>query len=110
MARDGSFALWPHVYPTVETDQLDPITFQPITTPDLEHPIDLGFFVQGYPYRIFWLVPADIHFFGAVSGKPVHFLGTDKLGRDMLSRAIIGSRISLTIALVVVAITTMVGT
>ena len=75
----------------------------------MKHPIDLGFFVKGYAYKIFWLIPADIHFFGAVTGVPIHFLGTDKLGRDILSRGIIGSRISLTIALVVVSITTMVG-
>jgi peptide/nickel transport system permease protein len=40
----------------------------------------------------------------------VHFLGTDKFGRDVLSRAIIGSRISLMIALAVVTMTTIVGT
>ena len=40
----------------------------------------------------------------------MHFLGTDKLGRDILSRGIVGSRISLTIALIVVTITTIVGT
>ena len=80
------------------------------SAPDMEHPISLGFFVKGYSYKIFWLIPADIHFFGAADGVPVHFLGTDKLGRDILSRGIIGSRISLTIALVVVSITTMVGT
>ena len=109
-APDGSFSLIPKVYPIVDSDQLDPITFQPIPRPDMEHPIDLGFFVKGYSYKIFWLIPADIHFFGAANGVPVHFLGTDKLGRDILSRGIIGSRISLTIALVVVSITTIVGT
>jgi peptide/nickel transport system permease protein len=56
------------------------------------------------------VIPADVHFFGAPDGRPVHFLGTDKLGRDILSRGIIGSRISLTIALIVVTITTIVGT
>ena len=108
-APDGSFSLIPKVYPIVDSDQLDPITFQPIPAPDMKHPIDLGFFVKGYSYRIFWLIPADIHFFGSVNGASVHFLGTDKLGRDILSRGIIGSRISLTIALVVVSITTIVG-
>lgn len=108
-APDGSFSLIPKIYPIVDSDKLDPVTFQPIAAPDMKHPIDLGFFVKGYAYRIFWLIPADIHFFGAVNGASVHFLGTDKLGRDILSRGIIGSRISLTIALVVVSITTIVG-
>jgi len=109
-SRDGGFSLRPRVYPTIETGELDPITFQPLTGPDYENPIDLGFFVRGFPYRIFGLIPSDIHFFGAVDGRPVHFLGTDKLGRDILSRAIVGSRISLFIAVIVVTITTVVGT
>ena len=108
---DGSFSLLPKIYPIVETDQLDPVTFQPITGPDLEHPVNLGFFVQGYSYNILWFIPANIHIFGATDPtQPVHFLGTDKLGRDILSRGIIGSRITLTIALIVVLITTTVGT
>ena len=111
LAADGSFSLRPRVYPIVETGELDLITFQPLTAPDYENPIELGFLVKGYPYRLFWLIPADIHFFGSAdAGRPVHFLGTDKLGRDILSRGIVGSRISLTIALIVVTITTIVGT
>ncbi len=109
-SADGSFSLVPTVYPIVETDQLDPVTFQPITGPDLAHPTSLGFFVKGYSYNIFWVIPASFHIFGASEGKPVHFLGTDKLGRDILSRGIVGSRITLTIALVVVLLTTTVGT
>ena len=107
---EGSFSLMPNIFPMVETDQLDPVTYQPITGPDLKHPTPLGFFVPGYSYNILWLIPANWHFFGAANQQPVHFLGTDKLGRDILSRGIIGSRISLTIALVVVLLTTIVGT
>ena len=61
-------------------------------------------------YRLLGLIPADRHFFGAIDGTPVHFLGTDKFGRDVLSRIFYGSRISLMIALTVVAIVTIVGT
>ena len=107
---DGSFTIWPRIYPIVETGEFDPVTFQPLTGPDLQNPHELGFFVRGYSYDIFWLIPSDIHFFGATDGRPVHLLGTDKFGRDILSRAIVGSRISLTIALIVVLITTTVGT
>lgn len=109
-APDGSFSLLPHVYPIVEGAELDPVTFQPLTGPDYENPLSIGFLVKGYSYRLLGLIPADIHFFGTTDGRPVHLLGTDKLGRDLLSRGIVGSRISLMIALVVVAITTTVGT
>jgi peptide/nickel transport system permease protein len=109
-APDGSFSLLPYVYPMVETDELDPITFQPLIGPDFDNPLDLGFFVRGHRYRLLGLIPTDIHFFGSRDGRPVHFLGTDKLGRDLLSRAIVGARMSLMIALTVVSITTLVGT
>lgn len=109
-APDGSFSLMPYVYPIIETGEFDPVTFQPLTGPDLSNPTSLGFFVKGYAYRFLWLIPSDIHFIGAVNGHPFHLLGTDKFGRDILSRGIIGSRISLTIALVVVLLTTTVGT
>ncbi len=109
-APDGSFSLIPRIYPIVETGEFDPVTFQPLTGPDLNNPLDLGFFVKGFDYDLLWFIPADRHFFGATNGTSIHLLGTDKFGRDILSRAIVGSRISLTIALIVVFITTTVGT
>lgn len=107
---DGGFTFVPRIYPIVETGDLDPVTFQPKTGPDFANPHILGFFVPGYEYRLLGLIPASRHFFGSIDGRPVHLLGTDKFGRDILSRGIVGSRISLMIALVVVAITTTVGT
>nr|WP_295888396.1 ABC transporter permease [uncultured Devosia sp.] len=108
---DGSFTPMPVVFPIAEGDELDPITFQPVVGPDYENPTELGFFVRGYQYKLLWLIPANIHFFGPVDpDRTAHFLGTDKFGRDILSRGFVGSRITLTIALIVVAITTVVGT
>jgi peptide/nickel transport system permease protein len=108
--KDGNFALRPRTYPIAETEELDPVTFQPIVGPDYDNPRLLGLFVKGFEYRLFGIIPFDRHFFGTLDGKPVHFLGTDKFGRDVLSRAIYGSRISLMIALIVVFIITVVGT
>ncbi|TCL72846.1 ABC transporter permease [Rhizobium sp. BK251] len=108
--KDGNFVFQPRVYGQTESDELDPVTFQPIVGPDYDNPNLLGFFVKGAEYKLFGLIPTDRHFFGSTTGQPVHFLGTDKFGRDVLSRAIIGSRISLTIALTVVFIVTVIGT
>ncbi|HEU0167392.1 MAG TPA: ABC transporter permease [Chloroflexota bacterium] len=47
---------------------------------------------------------------GFTGAEGFHVLGTDKLGRDVLSRVIWGARVSLTISLLVIAITTTVGT
>ena len=46
------------------------------------------------------------HFIGLADGTPLHVLGTDKLGRDIFSRGIVGSRISLAIALSSIALIT----
>ncbi len=108
--KDGNLTYPPRVYALGESEELDPVTFQPIVGPDYNNPRILGFFVKGAEYRLLGLIPTDRHFFGSVDGQPVHFLGTDKFGRDVLSRAIIGSRISLTIALTVVFIVTLIGT
>ncbi|MEB2847342.1 ABC transporter permease subunit [Rhizobiales bacterium RZME27] len=108
--KEGTFGIFPRVYATAETEELDPVTFQPIVGPDYDNPHYLGFFVKGAEYHLFGLIPMDRHFFGATDGQPVHFLGTDKFGRDVLSRAIHGSRISLAIALSVVFIVTVIGT
>ncbi len=109
-APDGGFSIVPFVYPIVETGEFDPVTFQPLTGPDKTNPTSLGLFVKGHRYNLLGLVPTEIHFFGSQDGRPIHFLGTDKFGRDILSRGIVGSQISLTIALVVVLLTTVVGT
>ncbi len=108
--KDGRFSILPRVYAMAETEELDPVTFQPIVGPDYDNPRYLGFFVRGSEYRLLGLVPTNRHFFGSIDGEPVHFLGTDKFGRDVLSRAIHGSRVSLAIALSVVLIVTVVGT
>ncbi|MVS97539.1 ABC transporter permease [Devosia marina] len=106
----GNFSLIPYVYPIGDTGEFDPITFQPLTGAVKDNPTPTGFFVQGHEYRLLWFIPANIHFFGSTDGRPIQLLGTDKFGRDILSRGIIGSRISLMIALAVVTMTTVVGT
>lgn len=78
-----------------------------------EHPdkvIPLGFFVKGYPYRILGLIPSQTHFFGPKSeADVVYFLGSDRLGRDILSRIIIGTRVSMSIGLVGIAVSLVIG-
>lgn len=107
--KDGNFSVRPRVYRLTDSAQLDPVTFQPVTGPDYDHPRLLGFLVEGAPYELFGLFPANRRLFAATDGQPVHFLGTDKFGRDILSRAIHGSRISLMIALITVTIITIIG-
>ena len=58
------------------------------------------FFQKGEPYNLFFFIPAERHLFGTHDGRPVFVLGTDNLGRDLLSRIVYGAKISLTIGFV----------
>ncbi|MEZ5276626.1 MAG: ABC transporter permease [Opitutaceae bacterium] len=102
--------------------QRDPVTLKTYYLTDPHRPVPLGFFVAGTPYRLFGLIEMDTHFVGVdlerfrewypeESGTPPPFLllGSDKYGHDILSRIIYGSRISLSIGLVAIAITFVLG-
>jgi peptide/nickel transport system permease protein len=72
----------------------------------------IKFFVRGAPYKLLGVFKSDIHLFGLgkeAEGLPVAFLGTDRLGRDMLSRVLYGARISLSIGLVSVFLSLTLG-
>lgn len=106
---DGGFHIVPFFYPVGDTGTFDPITFQPVVGEDTENPVGLRLFVRSWDYRLFG-VPTNIHLLGTSDGTPFHLMGTDKLGRDIFSRALVGSRISLMIALIVVTVVTIIGT
>jgi peptide/nickel transport system permease protein len=108
-SKDG-FSLRPVFYQIVEGTDLDPVTFQPINGPDYENPHPIGLFVQGHEYNLLGLIPSTTHLFGALDGSTFHLLGTDKFGRDILSRGIVGSRISLALAILTVSLITLIGT
>ena len=69
----------------------------------------ISFFTKGDKYYFWGIFETNIHFFNVDEGK-IFLLGTDQLGQDMFSRILAGSRISLTIGLVGVLITFLLGT
>jgi peptide/nickel transport system permease protein len=71
-----------------------------------KHPI--RFFVHGQPYTLWKLFPSDIHLFGVDDGF-IFLFGTDPMSRDVFSRVLYGARISLSIGLVGVAMTFVLG-
>ena len=66
-------------------------------------------FARGAQYTFYGLFTTDIHLFGTGKDNPMFLLGTDRFGRDMLSRIIAGGRISLTIGLLAVFISLTLG-
>lgn len=69
----------------------------------------LRFFCRGDAYKFWGMVDGNIHLVCPAQGGQFFLLGTDRLGRDMLSRIIYGARISLTIGLLGVAVSFILG-
>ena len=67
-------------------------------------------FLAPYPYDETSLTERRMPPAWAEGGSTAHWLGTDNLGRDILSRAIYGARVSLSVSLLAIAITAAVGT
>ncbi|WP_342361870.1 ABC transporter permease [Terrarubrum flagellatum] len=90
--------------------QLDPValTRRFVEDPNQIHPV--GFFVKGEPYHLFGLIPMERRLFGPIDpASPMHLWGTDRLGRDMFSRTILGTSVSMSIGLVGVTISLFLG-
>jgi len=107
MAHDGSgFSLHVHDY-KVQTDQR---TFRKSFVDDPDKLIPLGFFVRGDKYRFWGLFEWDVHLLGPVNPRdPFFLLGTDRLGRDNFSRIVHGTRVSMSIGLVGVGVSLVIG-
>lgn len=89
--------------------EVDFETFTRVYVPDESQIYRVRFFIRGAPYRFWGLFPTDLHFFGAEGEGRVFLLGTDSLGRDLFTRILAGSRVSLTIGLVGVMLSFVLG-
>jgi peptide/nickel transport system permease protein len=101
----------PHVYAV--KGARDQQTFKRVYRADPTERVYLRFFAEGFEYRFLGLIPMNRHLIGVDggrdAGKTIFLLGTDLQGRDLWSRLMFGTRISLTIGLVGVTVSLILG-
>ncbi|MCM3629779.1 ABC transporter permease [Paenibacillus glycanilyticus] len=104
---EGKFHIQPFVYGL--KSGRDPETMRKVFTSDTEKKYSLQFFVKGEKYKFLGLVPSSTHLIGVKEPGRLFLLGTDALGRDLFSRILLGSQVSLSIPLVGVGISFVLG-
>ena len=97
-----------HTYPTATV--YDPATGLVKAVTDRETPMPVRLLANcGEPYRLLGLIEARFHIYCPPEGGELFLLGSDRLGRDVLSRILHGARLSLTIGLIGVTVSFMIG-
>ncbi|WP_289033291.1 ABC transporter permease [uncultured Roseibium sp.] len=104
--HEGKF-VGPFVYGM--KSEVDMVNLKWVFTDDKTKVQKLRFFCRGVNYRFWNLFTADFHLVCPAEGGTLFLLGTDRLGRDQLSGLIYGARLSLTVGLVGVAISIVLG-
>ncbi|MCP8885319.1 ABC transporter permease [Devosia sp. XJ19-1] len=106
--EDGSWHFGPYVY--AYKTEIDPVALRRTFVLDETKRLPVHFFTESEPYRLAGFIPMSIKFMGVENPRdPFYILGADRLGRDLLSRLIHGTRISLSIGLAGVTLSLFFG-
>lgn len=71
------------------------------------YPIRL--FIRGESYRILWVISSNIHLFGIAEPGHLFLFGSDQVGQDIFSRILYGAQVSLSIGIIGILISTIIG-
>ena len=104
---DGRFHLRPFIYRSIQ--HRDPETLRLSYTEDISRRYPLYLFVQGDSYKLWNVFESRLHLFGTAAGGRLFLMGADRMGRDLMSRIAYGTRISLSIGLVGISISFVLG-
>jgi peptide/nickel transport system permease protein len=100
----------PSVWVPTVSGKRNPVTLRMEWQTDPSKKIPVRFFVSGYKYKVLGLFESNAHLVGVVNPSDKMFLlGTDRLGRDQWSRMMYGTRTSMTVGLVAVALSIILG-
>jgi len=69
----------------------------------------IHFFTRGERYRVLWLIGSNIHLFGVDEPGHLFLFGSDQMGQDIFSRILYGAQVSLSIGIVGIVISTIIG-
>ncbi|MGB3337945.1 MAG: ABC transporter permease [Devosia sp.] len=106
--EDGSWRFFPHV--NGYASEIDRAAMRRTYVIDPEVEIPVHFFIESEPYKLMGFIPMTTKFIGVENPRdPFYMLGADRLGRDLLSRLIHGTRISLSIGLAGVTLSLFFG-
>ncbi len=104
--HEGEF-IGPFVYPTTGAPDLE--NFQWVYETDTTRPMPLQFFCRKTEYNLAGFIPTERHLFCAPEGATVFIFGSDRLGRDVFSRISYGAQLSLTVGLIGITVSFVIG-
>src|SRR4030095_16434480 len=103
---DGRLSPW---VPAI-VGKRNPVTLRMEWTTDSARKVPVRFFASGYRWRVFGLFEPDLHLIvPADPAQRIFLLGSDRLGRDQWSRIMHGTQTSMTVGLVAVALSVILG-